>query len=83
MTLDGIMFENFILSPFVYRIVRAFASVLPQIFDVFIIIVVFKGYVFEVIGSGRTKNCIPHKYWFQLVAMYKTRMPYINVMKNF
>ena len=58
MTLDGLVFDNLFLYPFVDGIVRDKASVLPHIFYVVIIIIVFKGDVFKVIGRGRTKNWI-------------------------
>ena len=38
-------------------------------------------------GRGYTKNwmmfCEFHQDWFQFVAMYKTHMPHINIMKKF
>ena len=66
--LDGLMFENFFLYPFLYRFVRAFASVHPHIFDVVIMSVVVKGDVFEVICHGLTENwmvfCESQQKWF-------------------
>ena len=68
MTLDGLMFENFSLSPFVDKIVSAFESFRPLIFDVDIMSVFVKGGAFEIIGHGRTKNlmglCESHQDWF-------------------
>ena len=54
--LDGIMFGNFPLYPFLDEIVRAFSSVRPHILDVVIISVVVKQEIFEVVGRGRTNN---------------------------
>ena len=68
MTLDGIMFESLIFSSFVDGIMRAFASVRPRIFDVFIMRVVVKGELFEVICHGRKNNwmvlCYLYQNWF-------------------
>ena len=73
MKLDGLVFEDFFLSPFVDNIVRALASVSPHIFDVVIMSVVVEGDIFEVIGRGCTKNwivlCDSHQDWFYMVAM--------------
>ena len=85
-TLDGIMFEIFFISPFVYGFMMAFAYVRPWLFDVVIMSVVVKGGVFEFIGRGGMENwmlmCESHQYWFYLVAIYKTLIPHINVMNN-
>ena len=85
--LDRLMFDNLFLYQFVDGIVRAFASVLPHIFDVVIISAVFKGNIFEFIGRRLTKNWMvlydSYQDWFELVAVYKAYMPHINVMKKF
>ena len=68
MTLDGLVFDNVLLYPFVDGIVRDKAYVLPHIFYVVIIIIVVKGDVFKVISRGHTKNwivlCESHQDWF-------------------
>ena len=56
MTLDGLMFKNYILSPIIDGIVTAFAYVRPCIFDVVIMSVVVKWDVFEVIDHGHMKK---------------------------
>ena len=85
--LDWLMFENLFLSLFVGRIVRVFVSFRTRIFDVVIMIVVFKGGILEVIGRGITNKCMvlyeSYQYWFHLILLYNTHMPYINVMKKF
>ena len=72
---------------FVDGIVRAFESFRPHKFDVVVMSLVVKGEVFQFIGRGLTKNymvfCELHQDQFYCVAMYKTRMLYINVMNNF
>ena len=68
MTLDGLMFDHFLLYSFVDGIVRSKASVYPRIFDVVVMSVVVKGGVFEFIGHGFTKNwvvlCDSYQDWF-------------------
>ena len=56
MILDGLMFDNIFISPFLDRIVRAKASVRPHLFDVVLMHVVVKGGVFQFIRRIRTKN---------------------------
>ena len=46
MALDGFMFDNLLLSPFLDRVAMSFASVHPHIFDVVILSVTFKGVLF-------------------------------------
>ena len=62
------MFGYLLLSQFLDGILRAFASVRPRIFDVVIMNVEVKGYLFEAIGRGLTKNCMVlcelHQDWF-------------------
>ena len=55
---DGLIFEKLFLYPFVDGIVRAFVFVCISIFDVVVMSVIVKGGVFEVIGHGRTKQCM-------------------------
>ena len=66
--LNGIIFENLFLFPFVDIIMRDFESVCPRILYVVIMGVVVNEDVFEVIGSGRTKNWMVlyelHQEWF-------------------
>ena len=68
MALDGLMFDNSILSPFVVKFVRSKASVHPRISDVVIINEVVKVVAFEFIGRRHTKNwmilCESHRDWF-------------------
>ena len=56
MTLEGLMFDNSFLSPFVDGIVRSKASVRLRIFDVIVMRVLFKGGVLEFIGRRHTNN---------------------------
>ena len=67
-TLEGLMFDNFFLYPFVDRIMRDFAYFRPRMFDVVIMSLVVEWWLFEVILRGRTNNwmvlCESHQYWF-------------------
>ena len=58
MKLDGLMFDNVFLSPFLDMVVRLFLSVCSHIFDVTVMSVLVKGDVFEVIGRGHTKKWV-------------------------
>ena len=59
MVLDGLMFDNLFLSPFVDGILRDFYYVHPCIFDLVVMSVLIKGGgVFEVIGRVHTKNWV-------------------------
>ena len=66
--LHGLMFNNLFFSPFVDVIVRAKEYVLPHIFDVVVMHVLVKEYVFGFIGRRCTKNwivlCDSHQDWF-------------------
>ena len=66
MTLNGIIFDNSLFSPFVVGFVRSKASILTQIFYVVVINEVVKGGVIDLIGRRHTKNwmilCESHQY---------------------
>ena len=89
MTLDGLMFDHVRSSPVLVMelCVRVKASVCPRISDDVVMHVVVKGGVFEFIGLVVTKNgvvlCVSIQDYFDFFAMYKTRMPYSNIMKKF
>ena len=87
MTLNELMFDDLIFSPFVVVFVRSKAYVRPHISDVVIMYVLVKGDVFKFIVRIRTKKwmvlCDSHQDWFYFVAMHKTRIPHANVMKKF
>ena len=69
-TLDGLMFDNFLFSPFAVTIgfVKAKAYVRPRISDEFLMHEVLKYDIFEFIGIWRTKNwivlCESRQDWF-------------------
>ena len=52
------MFDNLFFYPFVDRIMRSKASVRSRIFDVFVMRVLVKRYVYEFIGGIYTKSCM-------------------------
>ena len=68
-----------------YRFVRGQASVQSYVSNDFVMIKLVKGDILEFIRVGGKKKwvalCESHQYWFEVVAMYDTRMPRVNVMK--
>ena len=60
--------------------------VIPHISDYIVIHVIVKGYVFEFIGLGRTKNrivlCEWCLDWFEFVAIEKNLITHENVMNK-
>ena len=83
-----IMFYHVKSIPFTITVGRVWSktSVCPRISDYFLIHVIFKEALLWFICLGGTKNgivfCDLHQDWFEFVAMYKTRMPSVKVMKK-
>ena len=82
------MFDHLSYSKFAVTVicVRDKASVCPFIPYNIVMYVVVKGDVFEFILLGSKNNgivlCDLRQEWFDIVAMYKTRIPNANAMKK-
>ena len=87
-TLDGFMFDHLVCSLFAATVAffRSKESVWPHILDEVLMNVLFKGGVFEFLGTGCTKIwvvfCDLLQDWSCFVDMNKNRMPHNNVMKK-
>ena len=59
-TLDSLMFDHFIFSPFLFIVgfVRSKASVFPRVSDDGVMYLSVKGGIFEVLVCGHTKNWV-------------------------
>ena len=75
-----------ILGGITFVRVRSKASVCPRLSDDVIDNSIVVGCVFEIVWFGRTKNGIVlyelHQKRFEFIAMYKTQIPYVNVMNK-